>query len=179
MRALWRKIAGMRLVADRAGAAAIEFALVVPMLLMIILSTLEAGWYMVQTIMLDRAVDRVVRELRVGTFSSPTQATMRQRICGEAMVLAECERNLALELVVISPQGTGYPADNARCVNRASPVAPVLRFAQGGRSQIMFVRACFVVSPFTPGLGLGLAMSTDETGAMRIIAKSAFMNEPP
>ena len=42
----------------------------------------------------------------------------------------------------------------------------------------MFVRACFVVSPLTPGLGLGLALPKDETGALRIIAKSGFVNEP-
>jgi Flp pilus assembly pilin Flp len=179
MMMILRRLAGLRFLADRAGAAAVEFALVVPMLVLIILSTLEAGWYMVQTIMLDRALDRTVRELRVGSFANPTQASMRQRVCEEAMVLIDCQQNLALELIPITQQGTGYPSDRARCINRATPVAPVLRFVPGGRSQTMFVRACFVVSPLTPGLGLGLAMPQDESGAVRIIAKSAFMNEPP
>lgn len=179
MRVFLRRLAGLRFLADRAGAAAVEFALVVPMLVLIILSTFEAGWYMVQTIMLDRALDRTVRELRIGSLENPTQASMRKRVCEEAMILVECEKNLALELVPITAQGTGYPTDDVRCINRASPIAPVLRFVPAERSQTMFVRACFVVSPFTPGMALGLAMPQDNTGAVRIVAKSAFVTEPP
>ncbi|ODT65503.1 MAG: hypothetical protein ABS75_31125 [Pelagibacterium sp. SCN 63-23] len=162
---------------DRSGAAAMEFALLVPMLLMIILATLESGWLMVQTIMLDRALDQTVRELRIGSLANPTQASMRQRICEQALVLSDCENRLSLELFRV--QGTsGYPSDAARCINRNSPIAPVLRFTPGGRTEVMFVRACFVVSPLTPGIGLGLALPKDETGALRIIAKSGFVNEP-
>ncbi len=162
---------------DRSGAAAIEFAMIVPILLMLVFATLEAGWIMVQSIMLDRALDTTVRSLRIGSFANPTQETMRQRICEEAWVLADCNNALALELFPING-GTGYPADNIRCVNRSSPIAPVLRFTPGGRTQTMFVRACFVVEPLTPGIGLGLALPKDESGAFRIIAKSGFVNEP-
>lgn len=69
-------MAGSRLLkhflGDKAGAAAIEFALIAPMLLALIFSTLEAGWTMVQTIMLDRALDMTVRELRIGKIANPT-----------------------------------------------------------------------------------------------------------
>lgn len=167
-----------RFLGDRLGTAAIEFAMVMPLLAVLICSTLEAGWIMVQTIMLDRALDQTVRELRVGTFANPTQQTMKARVCAKAVVLHNCEVAMALELFPISGQGTGYPTDNTRCVDRNSPIAPLLRFTNGGRSQIMFVRACFVVSPLTPGLGLGMALPKDATGAMRIIAKSGFVNEP-
>lgn len=167
-----------RFLGDRLGAAAVEFALVVPMLLVLVCSTLEAGWVMVQTIMLDRALDQTVRELRVGTLANPTQQTMLREVCRKAVVLNDCEHHMALELFPISAQGTGYPADTTRCINRGSAVAPTLRFTGGGRSQVMFVRACYVVSPLTPGLGLGFALPKDDTGAMRIISKSGFMNEP-
>ncbi|QQR39527.1 TadE/TadG family type IV pilus assembly protein [Devosia rhizoryzae] len=162
---------------DGAGAAAVEFALVIPMLLMIVGSTLEAGWIMMQTIMLDRGLDQTVRELRVGSFANPTQELMRRRVCARAMILADCEAHLALELFPINGS-SGYPSDAQRCVNRNSAVAPVLRFTPGGRMQTMFVRACYVVSPITPGLGLGLLLPKDDSGAIRIIAKSGFVNEP-
>ncbi|MBJ3786735.1 TadE/TadG family type IV pilus assembly protein [Devosia sediminis] len=167
-----------RFLGNRLGSAAIEFALVLPLLVVLTASTLEAGWIMVQTIMLDRALDQTVRELRVGTFANPTQQTMREQVCARAVVLNDCENTMALELFEITPAGAGYPTDSSRCVNRDSPIAPVLRFTPGGRSTIMFVRACFVVSPLTPGLGLGLALPKDASGAMRILAKSAFVNEP-
>lgn len=159
------------------GAAAIEFALIAPMLLALIFSTLEAGWTMVQTIMLDRALDLTVRELRIGKIASPTQASVRALVCRGAMVLFECDKNLALEFIPIINEGS-YPTDSDRCINRSTPIAPVLRFDPGARAQDVFVRACFVVEPLTPGLGIGMALPKDSTGAFRIIAKSAYANEP-
>lgn len=157
-----------------------EFALVAPMLFALIFSTIEAGWTMVQTIMLDRALDITVRSLRIGTLPNPTQASVRTAVCGHAMVLANCNQTLALEFIVIPPMATAssYPSDSARCVDRGSAINPVLRFDPGARTQTVFVRACFVVDPLTPGLGLGLTLPKDSTGAYRIIAKSAFVNEP-
>lgn len=162
---------------DTRGAAAIEFALVVPVLLAIIFSTLEVGWIMVQSIMLDRALDMTVRELRIGSFANPTQEEMRKRVCDRAMVLINCEGNLALELVPIVTSAD-YPTDGARCVNRDSEIAPVLRFNPGARTQTVFVRACFVVDPITPMMGLSVVLSRDETGALRLVSKSGFVNEP-
>jgi len=162
---------------DRRGATAVEFALVAPMLLALIFGTIETGWTMVQTIMLDRALDTTVRALRIGQLVNPTQQSVRQAICAEAMLLIDCNNALALEFVPIV-NAASYPADNARCVDRSGALNPVLRFNTGGRAQTVFVRACFVVEPLTPGLGLGLALSKDSTGAYRIIAKSGFVNEP-
>lgn len=162
---------------NRRGVAAVEFALVAPMLFAVIFGTIETGWTMVQTIMLDRAVDTTVRSLRIGTLPNPTQGSVRAAICSQAMVLANCETSLALEFIPIV-SATSYPADTTRCINRSAPLSPVLRFNTGNRSQTVFVRACFVVEPLTPGIGLGLALPKDETGAYRIIAKSGFVNEP-
>jgi hypothetical protein len=173
----WRLFAGRRFRRNTAGAAAVEFALVVPLLLSIIFSTMEAGWIMVQSIMLDRALDMTVRELRIGSFANPTQASMRQRVCERAMVLADCEQALALELIPITSSAS-YPTDAARCVERNTPIQPVLRFGAGLRAQTVFVRACFVVDPLTPMLGLALALPKDASGGIRIISKSGFINEP-
>jgi len=151
--------------------------MVVPLLFALIFATMEAGWIMVQSIVLDRAVDLTVRELRIGSIANPTQASLRTKICNNAMVLVDCQRALALELIPIT-SAASYPTDAARCVDRSSTVDPVLRFSPGQRAQTVFVRACFVVEPLTPLIGLALALSRDSTGAMRIIAKSGFINEP-
>ena len=169
-----------RFLGDRRGVAALEFALVAPMLFAVMFSTIEAGWTMVQTIMLDRALDKTVRSLRIGAIANPTQETLRAALCSEALVLVDCNNMLTLEFVPLPANATAadYPSDSARCVNRNTAIKPVLRFDTGGRAKTVFVRACFVVEPLTPGLGLGLALPKDETGAQRIIAKSGFVNEP-
>lgn len=162
---------------DTRGAAGVEFALVLPVLLSIIFSTFEAGWFMVQSIMLDRALDLTVRELRIGSLADPTQSKVRERICEQAVVLADCEERLALELIPIVTSAS-YPVDTARCIERGSSIAPVLRFSNGLRAQTMFVRACYVVDPLTPDFALGLVLSKDETGALRLVSRSGFINEP-
>lgn len=162
---------------DTRGAAAIEFALVVPILLAIIFSTLEAGWIMVQTIMLDRALDMTVRELRIGSFAAPTQEKMRDRICEQAVVLADCRHTLALELIPVV-DASSYPTDAARCLDRSTRIEPVLRFNPGQRSQMVFVRACYLVAPFTPNFALGLLLTKDANGDVRLVSKSGFINEP-
>ncbi|WEK03239.1 MAG: pilus assembly protein [Candidatus Devosia phytovorans] len=168
---------GRKFLKDRNGVAALEFALVAPMLFALIFASIEAGWLMVQTIMLDRALDKTVRSLRIGNIPNPTLDNVRAVLCSEAMVLADCQRTVTLEFVpILSP--SDYPTDLARCANRLTGISPILRFNAGSRSQTVFVRACFVVEPFTPGLGLGLALSKDETGSIRIVAKSGFVNEP-
>ena len=171
------RLCGRRFIRNRSGAAAVEFALLLPMLLALIFSTIETGWVMVQTIMLDRALDTTVRELRIGTLTDPTQAKVRQRVCDQAMVLVDCMQTLALEMVVINAEAD-YPEDTERCIDRSTGLEPVLRFNPGARSQTVFVRACFAVAPMTPLLGVGLALPKDGSGAYRIMAKSGFVNEP-
>ncbi|WP_173088992.1 TadE/TadG family type IV pilus assembly protein [Devosia sp. 1635] len=162
---------------DATGASAVEFALVAPLLFAVLFATLEAGWTMLQTIMLDRALDISVRSLRIGSMENPTHGALRDEVCDAAMILVDCNRNLILELIPVL-NSESYPSDQARCVNRSSTVQPTVRFNAGQRSQTVFVRACFVVDPLTPLLGLGLALPKDESGAYRIIGKTAFANEP-
>lgn len=168
---------GRRFVKDRSGVAALEFALVAPMMFALIFASIEAGWIMTQTIMLDRALDRTVRMLRIGSINNPTQEGVRTIVCNEAFVLVNCDRMLTLEFVPISSI-TDYPDDSARCVSGGGSLRPVLRFNAGQRSQVVFVRACFTVAPLTPGLALGLALTKDADGDTRLLAKSGFVNEP-
>lgn len=168
---------GRRFLRDHKGASALEFALIAPILFALLFGTIEAGWTMLQSIMLDRALDSTVRLLRIGSLTNPTQEKVRDTICEQTVVLADCKTSLALEFVPILTSAS-YPSDSARCIDRTGKIKPVLRFDPGMRTQTVFVRACYVVDPLTPGLGLGLALPKDESGAYRIIAKSGFVNEP-
>lgn len=160
-----------------AGAAALEFAMVAPILIGLILGTIELGWVMTQNMMLDRALDMTVREVRVGLLQNPTLERVRSKVCERAVVLTDCEESLALEFLPITTKAD-YPTDNTRCMTRGSNPKPVLRFSTGGRDQLVFVRACFIVEPLTPMLGGLLSLPTDDQGVHRIVAKSGFMSEP-
>ncbi|WP_323013066.1 TadE/TadG family type IV pilus assembly protein [Devosia sp.] len=167
-RGLWR---------NSTGAAALEFAMIAPILIALILGTIETGWMMTQTMMLDRALDMTIREVRIGSFQNPTLERVRNRVCERAVVLADCQASLALEFLPIASKAD-YPTDSTRCMTRGSDPRPVLRFSIGNREQLVFVRACFIVAPITPMLAVLLSLPGDERGEHRLIAKSGFMNEP-
>lgn len=167
----------IRLLQNSAGSAALEFALVAPMLLALLLGTIETGWIMTQNIMLERALDMTIREVRIGSFQNPTLERVRDTVCDRASVLADCQASLALEFLPITTQAD-YPTDATRCMTRGEEPQPVLRFSTGKSEQLVFVRACFIVKPITPMLDLLLALPADEQGEHRLIAKSGFMNEP-
>jgi hypothetical protein len=159
------------------GASAVEFALVLPVFLALVLSTFEAGWLMVQSIMIDHALDKTIRDLRIGLIADTSMQNVRKIVCSKARVLIRCERSLALEFIPIT-SAADYPTDNARCIDRTSEIEPVLRFNPGARMQTVYVRACFVVNPITPFLGAGMSLPVDQRGEHRLIATSAFANEP-
>lgn len=166
-----------RIFGDRSGAAAIEFALVAPLFFAIVFSTIEAGWLMTKAIMLDRAVERTVRQLRLGTLPDISYDGVKRAICREAMIFSDCQNSLLVELIPIKTAGD-LPANNATCVDRSGTIHPTIRFDPGARAEEVFVRACIVVDPLTPFLGLGLALPKDASGGTSIVSSSAFMNEP-
>ena len=83
-----------------------------------------------------------------------------------------------LELVNANVPAT-IAASSPMCADRTQTIdldAP--SFSQGNRSDILFVRACVIVDPLFPGLGLGLQLPKDASGGFQMIAFSAFVNEP-
>jgi len=164
-----------RLASDGSGAAAIEFAILAPLLFSIIFSIMEAGWIMSQSIMLDRGVSKGVRSIQIGSTTS--YAELKKSICEEAILLFDCADSIRLEFTPIT-DGDDFPTAATPCVDRTVEIDPVTSYDAGQRSQIMFARACFVVDPMVPGLGFALHFPKDETGGLRLTSSFAFVNEP-
>lgn len=168
-------LAMRKLTSDRSGAAAIEFAILAPLLFCIVFSIMEAGWIMSQSIMLDRGVSKGVRSIQIGSTTS--YAELKQSICEEAILLFDCADSIRLEFTPINGSHD-FPTDSTPCVDRTVEIDPVTTYEAGQRSQIMFARACFVVDPMVPGLGFALHFPKDETGGLRLTSSFAFVNEP-
>ncbi|OHV24720.1 pilus assembly protein [Rhizobium sp. RMa-01] len=161
---------------ERSGVAAIEFAILAPIVLVLVFSILEAGWIMTQSIMLDRAVSRGSRALQVAS-SNFTYEDLKKKVCDEAIILTNCVKLIRLEFTPIS-KPSDFPESDTSCVDRSLNIDPVTTYRGGQRSQIVFVRACYVVDPVFPGLGYGLALPKDNTGGVRLTSRFAFVNEP-
>jgi len=166
--ALWR---------DAAGNATVEFVIVAPAVLYVIFTIAEAGVIMTRSAMLDRGMSVAVRDLRLGLTPGVTHDAIKGKICDAAFLLGDCRDVLLLELVPI-PNIAAFPGNAVSCVDRTSELEPVTTFNPGARSEIMLVRACLVVDPLFPGVGLGAMLPRDASGGYAILSQSAFMNEP-
>jgi Flp pilus assembly protein TadG len=167
-----------RLRRDRAGVSAMEFAILAPLFFAITVSGAEAGWLMVRSILLDRAVSDTVRLVRVGDPAAPhTQVEFKQAICEAAVVIPDCLDAVTVEMTEVA-SAADFPANDVTCANRGATVQPTIAYKEGSRSAIMYLRVCAIADPFTPGIGLALALPRDAKGGYRLVSTAAFMNEP-
>ncbi|WP_165690759.1 hypothetical protein [Consotaella salsifontis] len=112
-----------------------------------------------------------------GSWETPHRRASKKEICDEARILLDCEGSLLVELIPVDTP-SDFPDDNAKCVDRGTKISPTISFDAGARAEVVFLRACIVVDPFTPLIGFAATLPKDSTGGTFLVATSAFMNEP-
>jgi len=160
------------------GNATIEFALLFPALITLFLMVFETGLLMTRGVMLDRAVDISMRQLRLGTLNPMSADGLKQAICSNSVIIPNCLNVVTLELRPISTTTWTPLNDATTCVDRSATVQPALEFTPGIQNEMMLVRVCAVFDPFFPTTGLAARMQLDSTGAYALVAMSAYVNEP-
>jgi len=160
------------------GTLTADFVIVFPVIMMVFLGSFEAGMLMTRSVMLERAVDLSVRDLRLGLVENPTHDQIRDDICSHMIVMPGCSEALMLELRPVSTTTWNVFDGPATCVNRGEEVQPVTTWLQGESNEMMLVRACAVFDPFFPTSAWGLNLPLDASGGYQLVAMSAFVNEP-
>jgi Flp pilus assembly protein TadG len=159
------------------GAAALEFALIAPLFLAITFSCLEGGLYMTRSILLDRAMSQAIRLIRVDAKDAPrTQPQMKAAICKGMMLVDDCVNAITVEMTWIET-AADFPTADMPCVDRGQTIQPTVNFTAGKFGSIMYVRACLVSDPLTPGLGFALQLPKDTKGGYGLRSASAYMTE--
>lgn len=160
------------------GNSTIEFALYFSVFFLILAAGVEIAVMNLRHSMLERGVDLATREIRLSTGHVPTYAEVRNRICNESAILANCESNLRLEMVQVNPRDfTGMPVD-ADCLNAEEEPRPVRSFQAGQDNELMLIRACLKYKPILPTTSLGKKLNKDSEGFAQMIVTSAFVQEP-
>lgn len=162
------------------GSATIEFVLIFPALIMLFLTGFEAGYYMVRNVMLERAVDITVRNVRLGG-DVPSYDQLKADICNETSIIADCMNTLMVSMEPVLPTpGNVQAISNAptRCIDRSSQDEQQGNYGIGLQNQAMLVSVCALSQPLFPTTGLGVGMAVDSEGNYAIVAKAAFVNEP-
>jgi hypothetical protein len=160
------------------GTATVEFVLSAPVVIFTFLAAFESGLHMVRYVMLDRALDITVRELRLGMIPTPALGILKQHVCAQAKLVSGCESSIKLELVPVDTNTWVFPQGRVDCVDRGGPIEPVVEPNLGVENQVMLIRACLTADALFPTTGIAAQMEQDSQGGYYIAAWSGFVNEP-
>jgi hypothetical protein len=160
------------------GNATIEFVILFPLFIGMFGSAFEAGLMTMRHVMLERATDEVIRNLRLGRGGTPTHDTLKSDICNIAGIIPDCDTTLHIELERI-PAGTwNYRTGQVQCIDRDEEIEPAVNFVTGGSNDLMLVTVCAVVRPMVPMTGFALYLPRVNTSDYALVTMSAFVNEP-
>lgn len=164
--------------ANEEGNATVEFVLLFPVFLGLLFSAAELGILSLRGMMLERATDIVVRELRLGLALDPDYTYIKERICEEAPAINDCMDSLSLEMSPVNTETWSFFDNTSQCVDKSAVVDPVLEFTAGTRNELMMMRVCVAYDTVFPLTGLAPYLLKQSDGRYAIVARSAFVNEP-
>lgn len=177
-----------RFAGERKGATAIEFSFVFPIFIGLVLSVFEVGLYFYKVSVVEEAVSKVARDVRVGTAFEAAdpmdpnaclteKECLYERICKIVDTFGTCSDILAVEVTVFS-DFAALAADTSTpvCASDTGYDAATVGFNRGGTSEIVRIRACFETDMINPFLGLKLG--TTPEGTRKIVATQFVQNEP-
>lgn len=172
-----------RFLGNEGGAATIEFVVLVPVFLLVLINGIEASILMTRSTLLDRGLDMAMRELRLNTAEPPSYDAFRALVCERAGPIPGCMATLQVELTPVDPTAHAILSGSAPCVTGTTDIVPLLaadpaHYAAGAANELMLVRACLVVEPIVPNIGLAALLPRDG-GGFRLVSVSAFVQEPP
>lgn len=161
------------------GNATIEFAFFFPLLVTLLLSSVEIGILTIRQVMLERAVDLTVRDLRLGNLEDPTQELLRNLICVRSSVVPDCQKSLLIELRPVDTVAWTPLSTDTTCRDRNLDIDPIGDYLDAGAShEMVLIRVCAVFDPVFPTTKLGVHLAKDDIGGYALVTSSAFVNEP-
>jgi len=163
------------------GAVTVEFVVVVPFLLTLFFASVDAGITMLRQVMLDRATDLAVREVRLGRIPAGGSTTMAELICDRSALLPDCADAITVEMQPVDTTTFAGLDDPVQCVNREEDITPAVTFdpGMGGQAQeLMVLRICVAADPFIRLTGMAAGMPVNANGEHVFVSRSVFVNEP-
>jgi len=148
------------------GAVAVEFAILTPFFLLILLTIIETGYIALTRTVIEGAVSSASREVRTGQAqqSEDPIGTFRARLCEEVGVIIDCNLlQLDVRQFDVFPDAAEVPE-----ITGSEDF-----FEAGDASEITLVRVVYNWTYITPGLEI-----LTNPGSQRFVASSVFQVEP-
>lgn len=156
----------------RRGAAALEFALTLPLYLLLSAAVLEIGVLLFVDTVLEGAASDAARQIRTGQAqqSGDALASFRSRLCGSLYVMVDCER-----VVLDVRPFASFDAVAAPIALDEDGEPTDLVFTPGASGEITLVRALYRWEFLTPMVGAVLGGTGN---SVLLVSTSIFRNEP-
>ena len=162
---------------DDQGTASVEFILVLPAYISILILSIELGLVTLRHTLLERGLDMAVREVRLGTGTVPQHDDIKDLVCANSLMLLDCQNKLRLEMRSADIRSFNAFDTSADCTDAAEPAKPVREFTPGQQNELMLLRACLRYDPLFPNEFLGSALEKNASGEASVIVTSAFVQE--
>lgn len=162
------------------GVATVEFVVVFPFFVTVFLSAYEVAIMNIRAVMLERAMDIAVRDIRLNGWKDDiAHDDVRYRICESAMLIPDCLDVTKIELTRVDRDTWTTNLElTSDCQDREDEIKPPKNFSNGTENDFMLIRVCSVADAVFPTFGVGRSIPKDEKGGYVLIASSAFVNEP-
>ena len=160
------------------GTATLEFVLVFPVIMTIFMASFESGLLMVRSVMLERSVDMMVRELRLGHYDVVTDALLKREICARTIIFPNCESSMKVQMDRVSTDTWNIPAQSLRCTNRNTTADPVVDYGAVVDNDLMMIQVCVILQAIFPTSGIAMRLPKDPEGGYFLFARTAFSIEP-
>lgn len=163
---------------DQTGNATMEFVLIVPLYMGLMVMSVELGMITLRNTLLERGLDIAVREVRLGTGTAPAHDDIKRLVCENALMIRGCESNLRLEMRPGNIRDFTALDATPDCTDRSEDSNPVRQFTPGQENQLMLMRACIKYDPLFPSGFMGSALTKDSSGQVAIVSTTSFVQEP-
>lgn len=166
-------------VADRTGAAAVEFALVAPPFLALMMSTFEVGWFYFATSQVDAATLDTARMLRTGEVlrRGLTKEQFFNEVCPHLRPFGDCDDVMTVEVTRYdSFAELAADASRAICANDEPDEIAAIPYEPGTDNQVVRLRVCLVYKTINPTIGVNVSETAQ--GTRRVFSSYVVRVEP-
>jgi Flp pilus assembly protein TadG len=168
-----------RILRDRSGATAVEFAIVAPLFFTVSFATFEIGWFYFVNSQVDAASLEASRIVRTGQAqeSGFDKDEFFDAVCPKLAVMGDCDTRMTVEVDTFA-SFAALAADTSPtiCADAAPEELAAIAYNPGLDNQIVRLRMCFIYDTINPTIGINIA-DTDGT-KRKLYGGSIFRNEP-
>ncbi|WP_272481509.1 TadE/TadG family type IV pilus assembly protein [Methylobacterium goesingense] len=168
------------------GATAVEFALVMPLFIMVFVEILQAGLYVFCYAALEKATADTSRTIMIGALTDAASTANGFRnsvVCTKLIAGLSCDNIVtSLQTTTLSGSGGGYSVFVSPDERSLKPVAmdnSQTSYCTGAPGTYGYIQVFYAVPVFSP-LWITLKLSSPWKGGSAVFARAAvaFRNEP-